>query len=125
MDIFVKVNVLVLFGISLVLLLNSGGSNIYAQNFANQTNGQNNTQQSQQQIDQVNQQKQQSQQQANQSKQQDSKLNEKLLNYTNTAILALNDGKKNTAKDNLHQIQSALINASGKQVVIVPAPAAP
>ena len=66
----------------------------------------------------------QTQQQSNQSKQQDPKMNEKLLNYTNTAILALNEDNTDVAQDSLVQIQNALINASGKQVVIVPAPAA-
>ena len=50
-------------------------------------------------------------------------MNEKLLNYTNAAILALNDDNTSAAQDNLVQIQNALINASGKQVVVVPAPA--
>ena len=50
-------------------------------------------------------------------------MNEKLLNYTNAAILALNDDNTNAAQDSLVQIQNALINASGKQVVIIPAPA--
>jgi len=50
-------------------------------------------------------------------------MNEKLLNYTNAAILALNEDDTSAAQDNLVQIQNALINASGKQVVIVPAPA--
>ena len=139
---FMKVNILVILGISLALLLNTGGSSIFAHNVTNQTSGQNATQQqAQQQLDQANQQIQQAQQQkqqaqqqlqqanqtqqqpANQSKQQDSKMNEKLLNYTNTAILALNDDNKDAAQASLQQIQSALINASGKQVVIVPAPA--
>ncbi len=50
-------------------------------------------------------------------------MNEKLLNYTNVAILALNEDDADTAQDSLVQIQNALINASGKQVVVVPAPA--
>ena len=50
-------------------------------------------------------------------------MNEKLLNYTNIAILALNDDNTSAAQDSLVQIQNALINASGKQVVVVPAPA--
>jgi acetate kinase len=105
----------------LVLLLNTGSSNIYGQivgqtNQTNQTSGQNATEQIQQQ--QANQ----TQQQANQTKQQDPKMNEKLLNYTNAAILALNDDNSSGAQENLVQIQNALINASGKQVVVVPAP---
>jgi len=50
-------------------------------------------------------------------------MNEKLLNYTNAAILALNDDDSNGAQESLVQIQNALINSSGKQVVVVPAPA--
>ncbi len=77
-------------------------------------------QQAQQQLEQSNQTQ---QQQTNQSKQQDPMMNEKLLNYTNAAILALNDDNTSAAQDNLVQIQNALINASRKQVVVIPAPA--
>ncbi|WP_458746492.1 hypothetical protein [Candidatus Nitrosocosmicus sp. T] len=135
-----NVSIPVVLAISLVLLLNTGSSSIYGQNLTNQTSGQNTTQQAQQQLDQANQQIQQAQQQkeqaqqqlaqanqtqsqGNQSKQQDPKMNEKLLNYTNAAILALNDDNTDVAQSNLVQIQNALINASGKQVVVVPAPA--
>ena len=142
----ISVSIPVILTISLVLLLNTGSSNIYGQiidqtNQTNQTAGQNTTQQAQQQLEQANQQIQQAQQQkqqaqqqleqsnqtqqqqTNQSKQQDPKMNEKLLNYTNAAILALNDDNTGAAQDNLVQIQNALINASGKQVVVIPAPA--
>ncbi|MGD9672253.1 MAG: hypothetical protein AB7U98_02100 [Candidatus Nitrosocosmicus sp.] len=150
MKTLVNVSIPVILTITLVLLLNTGSSNIYGQiigqtnqtNQTNQTSGLNTTQQqAQQQLDQANQQIQQAQQQkeqaeqqlqqanqtqqqSNQSKQQDPKMNEKLLNYTNTAILALNEDNTDVAQDSLVQIQNALINASGKQVVIVPAPAA-
>lgn len=146
MKTFINVSIPVILTISLALLLNTGTSNIYGQfmtqiNQTNQTSGLNTTEQAQQQLDQANQQMQQAQQQkqqaeqqleqsnqtqsqqGNQSKQQDPKMNEKLLNYTNNAILALNDDNTSAAQDNLVQIQNALINASGKQVVIVPAPA--
>jgi len=122
----INASIPVILAISLVLLLNTGSSNIYGQtmvntNQTNQTSGQNTTQQAQQQLAQANQTQQQS---ANQSsKQQDPQMNEKLLNYTNAAILALNDDNTSAAQDNLVEIQNALINASGKQVVIVPAPA--
>lgn len=145
---YITFSIPVVLSISLILLLNTGGSNIYGQivgqtNQTNQTSGQNTTQQAQQQLDQANQQIQQAnqtkqqaeqqlaqanqtqqQQQSNQSKQHDPEMNEKLLNYTNTAILALNEDNTSAAQDNLQQIQNALINASGKQVVIIPAPAA-
>ncbi len=147
MKTFMNISIPVVLTISLVLLLNTGGSSIYGQiigqtNQTNQTSGQNTTQQAQQQLDQANQQMQQAQQQkqqaeqqlqqsnqtqqqqqSNQSKQQEPEMNEKLLNYTNAAILALNDDNTSAAQDNLVQIQNALINASGKQVVVVPAPA--
>ena len=48
---------------------------------------------------------------------------EKLLNFTNVAILALNEDDTNAAQVNIVEIQNALINASGKQVVIIPASA--
>ena len=124
MKTFINVSIPVILTISLVLLLNTGSSNIYGQfmtqtNQTNQTSGQNTTEQAQQQLEQSNQTQ---SQQGNQSKQQDAEMNEKLLNYTNDAILALNDDNTTAAQDNLVQIQNALINASGKQVVIVPAP---
>jgi TolA-binding protein len=130
--------------ISLVLLLSTGASNSFGQmmNQTNQTGGQNTTEQAQQQLEQANQQIQQAQQQkeqaqqqleqtnqtqqqqqSNQSQQQDPEMYEKLLNYTNAAILALNDDDTSGVQDSLIQIQNALINASGKQVVVVPAPA--
>ena len=115
-----NVSIPVILTFSLVLLLNTGSSNIYGQiiedtNQANQTSGQNTTQQ----LEQANQQL----AQANQTQQQVPELDEKLLNYTNAAILALNDEDIGAAQDNLVQIQNELINASGKQVVIIPAPA--
>ena len=164
-----NVSIPVILTFSLVLLLNTGSSNIYGQmigdtNQANQPSGQNTPEQTSQQLEQANQQlaqanqtqqqvsnqtqqqlaqanqtsgqnttqqanqqqlaqTNQTQQQANQSKQQDPELDEKLLNYTNAAILALNDEDIGAAQDNLVQIQNELINASGKQVVIIPAPA--
>ncbi|MDF0682563.1 MAG: hypothetical protein P0116_16515 [Candidatus Nitrosocosmicus sp.] len=143
-----NISIPVILTISLVLLLNTGSSTIYGQiigqtNQTNQTSGQNTTEQAQQQLDQADQQIQQAQQQKDQaqqqllqanqtqqeqqtnqsSKQQDPEMNEKLLNYTNAAILALNDDNTRAAQDSLVQIQNALINASGKQVVVVPAPA--
>jgi hypothetical protein len=68
----------------------------------NQTDGQNTTQQAQQQIQQTNQ----TQLQSNQSKQQDHEMIEKLLNYTNAAILALNEDNTSAAQESLVQIQN-------------------
>jgi hypothetical protein len=48
---------------------------------------------------------------------------EKLLNFTNASIFALNEDNISAAEGSLGQIQNALINASSKLVVIVPAPA--
>jgi hypothetical protein len=45
---------------------------------------------------------------------------EQLLNYTNQAIDASKGGHKTILNDNLKKIQDALVQKSGKQVVIVP-----
>jgi hypothetical protein len=47
-------------------------------------------------------------------------FDEKLLNFTNQAILAFKDKNRTGEVNSLKQIQDALIKASGKQVVIVP-----
>ena len=83
-----------------------------------------------QQANQTAQQANQTAQQANQTttknnqttKSQSSKVtsNDKLLNFTNQAILALKGKNKTGELSSLKQIQDALIKASGKQVVIVP-----
>lgn len=131
-----KVNILAILGFNLILLLNIGSSNIYGQNITNQTIGVNTTQQqldqanqlkqqAQQQLQQTEQQAQQAnqtQQQANQSKQQDLNINENLLNYTNAAILALNNDNTDAAQSDLALIQTALINETGKQIIVVPTP---
>ena len=112
----INISVLIILTISLILLLNTGISNANGQimgetNQTNQTSVLNTTNQTQPQP-------------VNQTQpQQDPKMNEKLLNYTNAAILALNDDNTTAAQDRLVQIQNALINASGKQVVVIPAPA--
>ena len=50
-------------------------------------------------------------------------MEDKLLNYTNEAIKASKDGKKKDLNDNLKKIQESLINATGKQVVVIPSDA--
>ena len=134
---FVKVNILAILGFSLILLLNTGSPNIYGQNFTSQTGGLNTTQQqldeanqlkqkAQQELQQTEQQAQQAnqtqQQPVNQSKQQDLNMNENLFNYTNAAILALNNDNTDAAQSNLALIQTALINETGKQIIFVPTP---
>ncbi len=52
-----------------------------------------------------------------------SKMNEKLLNFTNQAIIAFKSKNKSGEEDVLKTIQEMLINASGKQVVIIPSDA--
>ena len=61
-------------------------------------------------------------QQTNQSSsQQQQQLNpEELLNSTNAAIIALNEDDDEQAAQLLSQIQQQLINATGKEVLIVP-----
>jgi hypothetical protein len=124
----INISVPIILTISLVLLLNTGISNANGQivGDTNQTQPQqdNQTQPQQDNQTQPQQDNQTQPQQDNQTQpQQDPKMNEKLLNYTNAAILALNDDNTTAAQDSLVQIQNALINASGKQVVVIPAPA--
>jgi polyphosphate kinase 2 (PPK2 family) len=119
MKTFISFGIPTILAISLVLLLNPMTSSQTSYGQANQTGGQNTTQQSQQQVQQANQ----TQQQSNQSKQQDPQMIEKLLNYTNAAIIALNEDNTSAAQGSLVQIQNTLINASGKQVLVIPAPA--
>jgi hypothetical protein len=111
----INISVPIILTISLVLLLNTGISNTNGQ-IIGETNQTNQTQPqpvNQTQPQPVNQ----------SSKQQDPQMIEKLLNYTNVGILALNDDDTSAAQDSLVQIQNALINASGKEVLVIPAPA--
>ncbi|MGD9671886.1 MAG: hypothetical protein AB7U98_00230 [Candidatus Nitrosocosmicus sp.] len=121
MKTFISFGLPAILAISLVLLLNPVDSSqtnlgqVMGQtNQTNQTVSQNTTQQANQ-----------TQQQSNQSKQLNPQMIEKLLNYTNTAIIALNEDNTEVAQASLVQIQNTLINASGKQVLVVPAPAVP
>lgn len=92
-----------------------------------------NAQQAQQQIQQADKQIQQAQQQKQQAQQQLQKsqtknataLSEKMLNFTNAAITALNNNDEDAAKQTLTQMQSYLINATGKHVVVIPSTAIP
>jgi len=116
----------VIVSISLVLLLHhtdssqsSYGQIVGDTNQTHHTSGQNSTEQTVQQLAQANQQL----AQANQQLAQANQTQQQVSNFTNAAILALNEDDTSAAEDNLGQIQNALINAIGKQVVIVPAPA--
>lgn len=48
-----------------------------------------------------------------------------LLNTTNTAMTALNEGNATQAEQTLSQLQQELINATGKQVVVIVDPSSP
>jgi hypothetical protein len=127
MKTFLNVSIPLILTISLVLLLNTGSANIYGQIIGdtNQTQPQPANQTQPQPANQTQPQpaNQTQPQPANQTQPQDPEMNEKLLNYTNAAILALNDDNISSAQDSLVQIQNELINASGKQVIVIPAPA--
>lgn len=49
-------------------------------------------------------------------------MNENLLNYTNAAILDLNNDNIDAAQSNLALIQTAMINETGKQTIVVTTP---
>ncbi len=116
----------VVFTISLILFFSSmGNSNIYGQGTENATQSPPPQQPSQQNQTSQSNQPGQPQQQQNQSKSQDSKMHEKLLNITNTAVIAFNEGNDEVLQASLTEIQNTLINATGKEVVVVPVQAAP
>ena len=145
MESFMKIVVPVIMSLSLMMILSTTSYSGYgqqvtnntvnttAEDTSNQTN-QNVSQLVQADVNQadvnqadVNQAEPQIQSQANQtnstSDSSDSLMKERLLNYTNDAILALNDDNETAIEQNLVQIQNILIEAIGKPVVIVPAPA--
>ncbi len=144
MESFMKIVVPVIMSLSLMMILSTASYNGYGQPVANTTNTNtttitdtaaadisNQTNQNVSQFDQadINQSELQIQSQANQTNStsaadsSDLLMKERLLNYTNDAILALNDDNETAIQQNLVQIQNTLIKAIGKPVVIVPAPA--
>ena len=138
---YMKIGVPVIVSLSLMMILATTSYSSYGQPVANttttsipiadtpatDTSNQINQNVSQLTPADINQAEQQIQSQANQtnstSSSSDLLLKERLLNYTNDAILALNDDNETAIQQNLVQIQNILIKAIGKPVVIVPAPA--
>jgi hypothetical protein len=138
---FIKMGVPVIMTLSLMMILSTISYSSYGQPVSNTTTSStiiadttaadtnNQTTQNVSQITpaDLNQAEQEIQSQANQtsstSDSSDLLMKEKLLNYTNDAILALNDDNETAIQQNLVQIQNILIKAIGKPVVIIPAPA--
>jgi len=139
MESFLKIIVPVIISLSLMMILGTTIYSGYGQPVANTTTTIANTtapdisNQTNQNVSQlvqpadIDQAEPQIQSQANQtnstSDSSDLLMKERLLNYTNDAILALNDDNETAIQQNLVQIQNTLIKAIGKPVVIVPAPA--
>ena len=139
MESFLKIIVPVIISLSLMMILSTTSYSGYGQPVANTTTTIANTtapdisNQTNQNVSQlvqpadIDQAEPQIQSQANQtnstSDSSDLLMKERLLNYTNDAILALNDDNETAIQQNLVQIQNTLIKAIGKPVVIVPAPA--
>ena len=138
MESFMKIVVPVIMSLSLMMILSTTSYSGYGQQVTNNaativnTTAEDTSNQTNQNVSQlvqadVNQAEPQIQSQANQtnstSDSSDSLMKERLLNYTNDAILALNDDNETAIEQNLVQIQNILIEAIGKPVVIVPAPA--
>lgn len=91
---------------SLILLVNTSGIEVYSQQSQNmsQPHSSNQTSQSQ-----------------NMSQQQSqTEMKEKILNFTNMAIIALEDDNEDVVEENLRQIQGTILNSTDKQIVIVP-----
>ncbi len=138
MESFMKIVVPVIMSLSLMMILSTTSNSGYGQlvanttpianttapDFSNQTN-QNVSQPVQANISQTEPllQSPTNQQTNSTSGSSDLLMKERLLNYTNDAILALNDDNETAIQQNLVQIQNTLIKAIGKPVVIVPAPA--
>jgi hypothetical protein len=136
---FLKIIVPVIISLSLMMILSTTSYSGYGQPVANTTTTIANTtapdisNQTNQNVSQlvqpadIDQAEPQVQSQANQTNStpnsSDLLMKERLLNYTNDAILALNDDNETAIQQNLVQIQNTLIKAIGKPVVIVPAPA--
>ena len=138
MESFLKIVVPVIISLSLMMILSITSYSGYGQPVANTTTTIANTtapdisNQTNQNVSQLvqpdtDQAEPQIQSQANQSNStsdtSDLLMKERLLNYTNDAILALNVDNETAIQQNLVQIQNTLIKAIGKPVVIVPAPA--
>lgn len=134
MNTLYKISIPAIVAFSFILLLNTaGGSNIYGQligntSQTNQTNLTNQTTSPQPQNQTIitnqtsNNQKTPHQYEKTQSKN-ITAISEKLFNFTNSAIIALDHKDTATVKYNLAQLQNALINATGKQVVLIPSDA--
>lgn len=138
---FMKMGVPVIMTLSLMMILSTISYSSYGQPVSNTTTSStiiadttaaDTSNQTNQNVSQItpadlNQAEQEMQSQANQtsstSDSSDLLMKEKLLNYTNDAILALNDDNETAIQQNLVQIQNILIKAIGKPVVIIPAPA--
>lgn len=137
MESFMKIVVPVIMSLSLMMILSTTSNSGYGQPVANTTTIANTTapdtsNQTNQNVSQpvqanISQTEPLIQSQTNQtnstSGSSDLLMKERLLNYTNDAILALNDDNETAIQQNLVQIQNTLIEAIGKPVVIVPAPA--
>ncbi len=134
MESFMKIVVPVIMSLSLMMILGTTSYSGYGQPVTNNTttivnttapDTSNQTNQNVSQLVQadINQAEPQIQSQANQtnstSNSSDLLMKERLLNYTNDAILALNDDNETAIQQNLVQIQNILIKAIGKPVVIV------
>lgn len=141
-----KITISLLVFVSFILLMNASGVNVYAQQSKNQTNqtgapilapyAEDQLQRIEKQVNLLQQEIQQMQQsqpqtnnQTNQSigqnmtqQQSQPQMKEKLLNYTNTAIIALENDDESVVQQNLVNIQETLLNATDKQIVVVPAP---
>src|SRR4051812_29355763 len=105
-----KLSILVLplvLALSAMVMLGGISSNVIAQQ--NQTSTQGNQTSSQNQTS------------ASQSPKSSQSQDEKLLNLTTSAIAAFNKGDKKNVTSSLKTLQETLINATGKQLVVVPA----
>ena len=50
-------------------------------------------------------------------------MKEQILNYTNMAIIALDDSDEDVVQENLMKIQGTILNSTDKQIIVVPSSA--
>ena len=93
---FSKIDIPMTAFVSFILLVNTSGAEVYSQ-----------------------------MQNVNQSGQSMSEpqMNEKLLIYTNMAIIALDDSDEDVVQENLMKIQGTILNSTDKQIIVVPSSA--
>jgi len=119
---FSKIGIPMTVFVSFILLVNTSGAEVYSQMQNVNQSGQS---MSEPQMMNQSGQSMSEPQMMNQSGQSMSEpqMNEKLLIYTNMAIIALDDSDEDVVQENLMKIQGTILNSTDKQIIVVPSSA--